>query len=286
MLELRAGETDIDGLGLHVLQGGLRLNYRELVIDTGLVARPGEFERFLVGFHGLVQNFLQLVLPADLEKDLCEAGLFDQAFVLQVGRAELRAVLKLADRVADLAKEIGRPGDVHGQGVNRALLAGEGGYSGGSAGRPRTGKGARRGGAVIRRGGANGRKILRAGLTDQGTGNQEVLVGLLDVLVIDIELLFQGVEFGILEDLPPFAAEHAFVGLRHLPPFGLLEMRRRLLVGRRRWRRRRWMILGADGASAERDDERRRRSHKLGSRPRFFDRRRLCIRSLRLSSER
>ena len=140
VLKLRAGETDIDRLGLHVLQGGLRLNYRQRIVDTGFVPRPGEFEGLLVGFHGRVQDPLQLVLSADLEKDLREAGLFDEAFVLQVGRAELGPVLKLADRVADLAKEIGRPRDVHGQRVDRALLAGEGGDSGGSAGGPRTGK--------------------------------------------------------------------------------------------------------------------------------------------------
>ena len=109
MLELRAGETDIDRLGLHALQSSLRLNHRQLIIDTCFVPRPREFERLLVRFHRRVQNPLQLVLPADLEKDLREAGLFDEAFVLQVGRAELCPVLKLADRVADLAKKIRRP---------------------------------------------------------------------------------------------------------------------------------------------------------------------------------
>ena len=109
VLKLRASETDIDRLGLYALQSGLRLDDRQQVIDTCFVPRAREFERLLVRFHGRVQDLLQLILAADFEKDLCEAGLLDEAFVLEIGGTELGSVLKLAHRIADLAPKIRAP---------------------------------------------------------------------------------------------------------------------------------------------------------------------------------
>ena len=139
VLKLRAGKADIDRLaparspewfapGRPTTASSMPVSYRARVSSSAFLSASTVAFRIL----------LQLVLPADFEKDLREAGLFDQPFVLQVGRAELCPVLKLAYRVADLAQKVGRPGDVHGQRVDGALLAGEGGDSGGSAGcRPR-----------------------------------------------------------------------------------------------------------------------------------------------------
>jgi hypothetical protein len=115
---------------------------------------------------------------------------------------------------------------------------------------------AARGGPIIGRGGGNGREILGACLPDEGAGNQKVLVCLLDVLVIDIELFFERVQFGILENLPPFAAQHALVRLGHLPALGFLEMGGRFLVGRSRRRRGRRMIFRADRATTQRQHQR------------------------------
>jgi hypothetical protein len=47
---------------------------------------------------------------------------------------------------------------------------------------------------------------LGTSFADERSRLHEVLEGLFDVLVIDIKLLFQGIQLCILKDLPPFAA--------------------------------------------------------------------------------
>jgi len=50
----------------------------------------------LVGFDGVVEDFLQGVLAAKFEEKDGEAGLFGEADVFKVGSAELRVVTGLA----------------------------------------------------------------------------------------------------------------------------------------------------------------------------------------------
>ena len=96
-----------------------------------------------------------------------------------------------------------------------------------------------------RRCSSDGGKVLRAGFAHQGSGLHEVLEVLLDVLVVDVELFFQGVEFRVLEDLPPFSAQHRVRRLRYLPAIIFLKLRGRFLVNRGCWSGRR-MVLGPD----------------------------------------
>ena len=55
---------------------------------------------------------------------------------------------------------------------------------------------------------------------DGGAGFAELRFGLQHVLVGDVDLLFEGIERGVVEDLPPLAAEHSVAGLRFLPAGG------------------------------------------------------------------
>src|SRR3984957_7176497 len=54
--------------------------------------------------------------------------------------------------------------------------------------------------------GAESGEVLRAGFPHQGARFHEVFERLLDVLIVDVELIFEGVEFRIVESFPPFAA--------------------------------------------------------------------------------
>jgi hypothetical protein len=68
---------------------------------------------------------------------------------------------------------------------------------------------------------------------DHGAGFAKSRFGGLQVLIANGELLFQGVQLGIAEKLPPVAANGLVAGLRGLPPVALLEGgRRRFFEGR------------------------------------------------------
>ena len=56
--------------------------------------------------------------------------------------------------------------------------------------------------------------------TDGGPGFAKLRFGLQHVLVGDVHLLFEGIERGVVEDLPPLAAEHSVAGLRFFPAGG------------------------------------------------------------------
>jgi len=51
-------------------------------------------------------------------------------------------------------------------------------------------------------------------------GFHEIFEGLLDVLVVDIELILEGVQFGVVENFPPFAVQHGVLRLRDFPLAG------------------------------------------------------------------
>jgi len=63
---------------------------------------------------------------------------------------------------------------------------------------------------------------LRACLGDESAGFHEIFEGLLDVLVVDIELILEGVQFGVVENFPPFAVQHGSCGcaIFHWPAGG------------------------------------------------------------------
>ncbi|MGA7860797.1 MAG: hypothetical protein WCB19_02950 [Thermoplasmata archaeon] len=65
---------------------------------------------------------------------------------------------------------------------------------------------------------------MRAGLAHYGASCHEVLEVFFDVLVVDIQLFFEGVQFRIVEDLPPLAAQHGIRRLRDPPAFTLFEL--------------------------------------------------------------
>ena len=74
------------------------------------------------------------------------------------------------------------------------------------------------------------RVILRASLADDGAGRQIVLEIDLDGLVVDVELPFQVVEFRLLENFPPVAAQHLVLGRSDFPSLRVLEVDWRFLV--------------------------------------------------------
>src|SRR6266852_5271189 len=95
---------------------------------------------------------------------------------------------------------------------------------------------------------------IETGLRGRAHGLHEVLEELLDVLIIDVQQFFKSVQLGILEDLPPFAANHRVRRLRYLPAVRFLKLRGRFLVNRGRRSNRR-MILGADRATHQCEEE-------------------------------
>jgi hypothetical protein len=58
----------------------------------------------------------------------------------------------------------------------------------------------------------------------------EVLEELFDVLVVNIELFFERIQIGIIEDPPPFAPQHGFSRPGDVPTFRVLVMGRNLFV--------------------------------------------------------
>ena len=80
-------------------------------------------------------------------------------------------------------------------------------------------------------------------LANNGASGHEVLEELLDVLVVDVELLFEGVQFRIAVDLPPFAAQRSILRLSHGPAAEATKGR----VGRRGCRRRRGFLRNVRG---------------------------------------
>ena len=61
----------------------------------------------------------------------------------------------------------------------------------------------------------------KPGCTRSWPGPREIALRPPQVLIADSELLFQGVQLGIAEELPPVAANSLVAGLRGLPPIRL-----------------------------------------------------------------
>ena len=70
----------------------------------------------------------------------------------------------------------------------------------------------------------NRREILRAGFAHHRTRRHEAGKGSGDVLVGNIDLLFQRIQLGIAENLPPIAMKRGVLRLRDFPAVHFLEI--------------------------------------------------------------
>ena len=69
----------------------------------------------------------------------------------------------------------------------------------------------------------DGGPVLRASFGDERARLHEVFERDFDVLVVDIELLFQRVQFRLIEDLPPVAANHGILRAGDFPAVRVIE---------------------------------------------------------------
>ena len=97
----------------------------------------------------------------------------------------------------------------------------------------------------------DGRKILRAGFAHQGTRGHETGKGSGDVLVGNVDLLFERVQLGIAKNFPPLAMKSGVLGLRDLPAVHFLEVVGSDLFERCRHLRRGAIVFRADIAALE-----------------------------------
>ena len=266
MLVLGAENANVRGGGLGVLQGILRFDDGDLVGDAGLVLRFVVIEGLFVGDDRIIEDLLQGILPAELKIEHREAGLLAETFVFQIRGAQLGVEAGHPHRFGHLSPEIGFPGNIQSSRdelvLRLELLAplvvelvvplvvlpmfvdavGRNNCSrGSSAATP----------------GLNERshealKVrwieLRRGFPHQSARFHVILEELLDVLVVDIELRLERIQFRVLEDLPPIPTQHG-IGRPRDFPIGVLEMGGRFLVTevgglRIRWRRIGWRLAG------------------------------------------
>ena len=89
---------------------------------------------------------------------------------------------------------------------------------------------------------------LRPGFPDQGPGRKKACRRGRNVLVRNIDLLFQRIQLRIVENLPPFTAKRIVSGLRLFPAFGIFEIGQREFLVCRRGLCGRCMVRRADHA--------------------------------------
>ena len=180
---------------------------------------------------------LQSVLPAQLEVIDGEFRLSRQAGILEVGLTGLRVGDVGANRIAHAAPQVRRPGSVEGQrvfGEGRSDALRSGLVLGNDA--PADG---------------NGGEILRARLAHHRARRHEAGKGSRNVLVGNIDLLFERVQLGIAKNLPPVAMESAVLGLCHFPAVHFLEIVGSDLFERRRHLRRGAIVFRSDIAALQ-----------------------------------
>ena len=183
MLILRARQPDVGRRRPRSLESRPRFDDRNVIAGAGVVRALVGVERLLVGVHRLVQDLLQHVLPANLKVVLGQRGLLGQLLVLQIGRTHLCGVFRLMHLVANLAPQVRNPGDFERRrpertgpphiGLSRILKI---------AGRFRSVPGG------VRR---DRRPVLRSRLGNQRSRLHILLKVLLDVLVVDVQLVFE-----------------------------------------------------------------------------------------------
>src|ERR1035441_902673 len=95
MLVLGACNAKIGSQRLCALQGGLRLDDGNLIRKARFILSAGKFQGLLIGDYRSVQDLLEGILSAELEKEGSQTGLLGEAFIFKVGGAELGRVLRL-----------------------------------------------------------------------------------------------------------------------------------------------------------------------------------------------
>ena len=112
MFVLRTRQRDVYVSGLRCLERGPGFDDGDLIAGPGIVRTLRRIQRLLVGGDRLVENLLEHVLAANLKVIFGQTGLFGEFFEFQIGSAGLGGVLRFVHLVANLAPEIGRPGDI------------------------------------------------------------------------------------------------------------------------------------------------------------------------------
>ena len=126
MLILRARYANIDQGSLHALQRSPRGDHGIVIVDARVIERLRQIKKLLIGGDSFLQNLFQSILPANLEIILRQAGLFRKPLDFQIGGADLRGILLLANLIANLAPEIRRPGNIDRERHDSAGLPGIG----------------------------------------------------------------------------------------------------------------------------------------------------------------
>jgi len=101
-------QSNIDCRRLRALQSCLRFNNGYLVANASVIGCAHNFECFPVGFHRVVEKFLQRVLAANLKEVTGQGWPVQSAVQLEVGRGHW-LYIDWAHCIADSIPEIGFP---------------------------------------------------------------------------------------------------------------------------------------------------------------------------------
>src|SRR5208283_2615275 len=116
MLELGAGDSYVDGLGLDALVLGFCLLDIDFRGDSALEAHLGEMEIVEVGGGSVIEQQLLRIEAAELEVVQGQFGAEAQLDVGEIGGAGLGVGARLLDGAPDLSPEIWFPENLTGQG--------------------------------------------------------------------------------------------------------------------------------------------------------------------------
>src|SRR5271165_3195943 len=117
MLELRAGDAHVDGLGFDALVLGLGLGDVNFSRYPTVEAQLGELEIVEVGGDGGIEQLLLRIEATELEVVDGKFGAEAQLDVGEIGSAGLGIGARLFDGAADLSPKIGLPENLTGKGV-------------------------------------------------------------------------------------------------------------------------------------------------------------------------
>src|SRR6266478_2452932 len=235
VLELGTRHTDRNRLRLRALELRLGLRDGRLVCSAALILVARDPQRFGIVRGCGVEQALQLVRDPELQIVAGQRALCCKTGAGEIAGARLGARHIAFDSTADLTPEVRRP-------ARRRGVAERAAGKPGSAG-ARAATGATAGSRTLRaRIQIKGREKAGAGLGDdpfrllkRGFGGFEVLIG-------NVDLLFQIVEYGIFVDRPPGAAVDRIARLADFPARFLVLARYRG-VGQ--------SVIGADCAPRE-----------------------------------
>jgi len=169
------------------------------------------FKRLTIYVNGLPQKVCQSVLTAQFEIEDCQIRLFGQLLIFQGPRRSLRCVSSLTHSVAHTAPEIRLPGNIEWKIERITIRIGF---------RKTRGACLRLGRAVACVGSPYTDSWVVGGIAPAELAlrcGHEIFKCPSDVLVRDVQFLFEGVQFRFLIDLPPFPTERRILRLSGLP---------------------------------------------------------------------